>query len=392
MAMQKSNKVRLLWVVEKELDAQPNKSRLIEMITHLQQSCAVQLLADYRHKEVQPKVFHNRIIYYYSSKIRYIKRFTRYISQCRVFRSMLKSFQPNIVLFDGGNLPLFKYAVSMRQKYKLRLIFDVRTLPVDSKALRNWISGKLLVSCLRYAAKRFDGITYITHMMKQYCTEKYGLHTHLSTIYTSGVNPELFSPSTVTSDSRPFTILYHGAISKQRKIDNAIKAMSLLKDLDIRLVLLGNGNGLEDLRKLVESLKIKNRVSFNKPVDYEEVPKWINRCDAGILPFHNWDGWNVSSPIKLFEYLACAKPVIVTDIPAHRNVLDDSDFAFWAKESSPQDIAAAIGQAYDKRKDFKHFASEARKLVLDKYTWAKQANKLKQFFDFVLSNNPLSES
>jgi len=201
------------------------------------------------------------------------------------------------------------------------------------------------------------------------------------------VNAEMFSPSGQVSPSAPFTIIYHGVIAKRRRIDNAIQAISLLEGIDIRLVLLGNGDALEYLRKLAERLGIQNRVSFNSPVGYEEVPKWINRCDAGILPFPDWDGWNVSSFIKLLEYLACGKPVIVTDIPAHRNVLEDSDFAFWAKQSSPRDIAAAIRQAYNKRKDFEHLGSEARKLVLYKYTWAKQANKLKQFLDFVISNS-----
>jgi len=85
--------------------------------------------------------------------------------------------------------------------------------------------------------------------------------------------------------------------------------------------------------------------------------------------------------------LAYGKHVIVTNIPAHRSVLGDSDFAFWAKQGSPREIAEAVRQAYNKRKDFEYLGSEARKLVLNKYTWAKQANKLKQFLDFVLLNN-----
>jgi len=392
MTTQQSNKIRVLWFDDMEFDLLPHKSRLVEIIAHLQEDCAVQLLAYYRHQRVQPKVFHNKIVYYNSSKIPYIKRLTRHISQCRIFRSMLESFRPNIVLFDCDNLILLKYAVSVRQKYKLKLIFDVRTLPVDRRVLRNWINGKLWGSCLRYAAKHFDGITYITELMKQHCIKKYRLHPHPNIVWTSAVNPQLFCPSGETLPSGPFTILYHGIIAKQRKIDNVVKAVSLLEDIDIRFVLLGDGDGLEDLRQLVEDLGIQNRVSFNRPVSYEEVPEWINRCDAGILPFQSWDGWNVSSPIKLFEYLACGKPVIVTDIPAHRNVLRDSDFAFWAKQSTPQDIAEAIRQAYSKRGDFQHLGLEARKLVLENYTWAEQAKKLEQFFDFVLSNNRVNYS
>jgi glycosyltransferase involved in cell wall biosynthesis len=105
---------------------------------------------------------------------------------------------------------------------------------------------------------------------------------------------------------------------------------------------------------------------------------------VGILPFQDWHGWNVSSPIKLFEYLACGKPVVVTDIPAHRNVLKDAEFAFWARQSSPEHIAGAIRQAYERRKDFGHMASNARQFVMGEYTWERQAEKLKLFCDSLL--------
>ena len=383
MAMQKSNKVRLLWIIEKELDITPSTSRVIEIITHLQEHYTIQLLADYCNKKLQPDVLDNEIVYYHAAKTPYVKRVTRYVSQLLVFRSVSKSFQPHIAIFETCNLVLLKYAVTRRRKHNLRLIFDVRTLPVEIDVFRNWINSRLQVLSLRYAARHFDGITYITNQMKDHCIEKYGLHPHASTVWTSGVNAELFSSSTGNSPSHPFTIMYHGIIERQRQIDNVIKAISLLRDVDIRFVLLGTGSGLEDLRRLVESLGLKDRVSFMKPVEYNEVPKWINRCDAGILPFQNWEGWNVSSPIKLFEYLACGKPVIVTDIPAHRNVLGNADCAFWAKESSPQDIAAAIGQAYDKRNDSEHVRLNARKLVLDGYTWSKQAQKISKFLEDV---------
>ena len=381
--MKKSEKVKLLWISDREFDVGSSIRAWSEMIVNLQESYDIQFLAAYRHKKVQPKIFHNEIIYYGSAQTPYIKRLTRYISQIRAFNSVLKSFKPDIVLFNCVNSFLLKHAVSMRRKYNLRLVYDIRTLPVEESVIRNWINGILLRSCLRYAAKYFDGVTYITDSMKQYCIDKYKLHPHQNIVWTSGVNPELFCPSQMAVPSDHFTILYHGVIARQRRIDNAIKAISSLKDIDVHLVLLGNGDGLEDLKSLVERLGIQDRVSFHNPVSLEEVPKVINSCDAGIIPLQNWDGWNVSSPIKLFEYLACAKPVIVTDIPAHRLVLGNYDFAFWAKESSPENIAKAVRQAYSRRRDFERLGSEARKLALDTYTWSKQAQKLDKFLEKV---------
>jgi glycosyltransferase involved in cell wall biosynthesis len=272
----------------------------------------------------------------------------------------------------------------LRRKHGTRVIQDVRTVSVSHSEYRNYVFDGLLASCLRYAARYLDGVTYITDEMRQYCTKQYDLPPHPSAIWTSGVNPELFSPPKTASDSDGLNILYHGGIARRRNIESVIRAMPLLADIDIRLALLGDGDGLESLKQLAASSGQEERISFEKPVAYEEVPDRINRHDVGILPFKDWSGWNVSSPIKLFEYMACGKPVIVTNIPAHRNVLQDSPFAFWANEGSPEDIAKAIRQVYYRRDDLKHLGSEARKLVMAKHTWARQADKLKLFCDSVL--------
>jgi glycosyltransferase involved in cell wall biosynthesis len=374
---------KILWLTDNEFDTQRYTSRLVEVISHLQKSCEVQLVTSYAHEKVQPTEFHNKIVYYRMAKLPYAKAVTRFIAQCRIFRKMVKSFRPDIVIFNALNPILMRYAASLRQKHEMKLIYDVRTLSVSHNVYRNYVFDGLLASCLRYAARHFDGITYITDEMRQYCTDKYSLRPHESTIWTSGVNPDIFSPSRAASGSEGLTILYHGAVARRRNIDSIIRAMPLLADIDARLVLLGDGDGLQSLEQLVERSGLGKQVSFEKPVAYEEVPNWINRHDIGILPFKDWDGWNVSSPIKLFEYLACGKPVIVTNIPAHCNVLQDSPFAFWANQGSPEDIAQAIRHAYKKRKDFVSLGSEARKLALAKHTWASQAEKLKLFCNSV---------
>ncbi len=378
---------RILWITDNEFDTQTWTTRLVEVISSLQKSYDIQLVTSYSRRKIQPEVFNRDIAYYSTAKRRGAKAVTRFIEQCRIFRKTVETFRPDIVLINAWNPVLVRRAVSARQKSNMRVIFDTRTLPVSHSKVRNGFWGAMLASCLRNTAKDLDGITYITETMRRYCIEKYQLPPHANAVWSSGVNPEVFRPSSVTGDSDHFGILYHGCIARQRRIDNVIKALSLLKDMDIHFFLLGDGDCVADLKQLARTTGMEDRVSFHGPVANDQVPAWINRCDAGILPFQDWQGWNVSSPIKLFEYLACGKPVIVTDIPAHRGVLKDAEFAFWAEQSTPEQIAKAIRQAHEKRKDFRRLASEARELVLREYTWERQAEELKRFCDSLLQSN-----
>ena len=63
---------------------------------------------------------------------------------------------------------------------------------------------------------------------------------------------------------------------------------------------------------------------FTMQVDYEDVPKYISMSDVAIIPLPDMHYWRSQSPLKLLEYLAMTKTVIISDIPAHRAVIGDA--------------------------------------------------------------------
>jgi glycosyltransferase involved in cell wall biosynthesis len=160
------------------------------------------------------------------------------------------------------------------------------------------------VSKLQIASGNFDGITYITDEMRRYCVEKYGLPQHRSEVWSSGVDIEHFRPDSIRKEQSIFRLFYHGTVADNRGLQNVIHALALVKNKEIRFTILGKGTGVKEIKRLCEKLDLGDRVELLHPVPYEDVPYYVNRSDAGILPFPNWPGWNTSSPIKLFEYLA----------------------------------------------------------------------------------------
>jgi glycosyltransferase involved in cell wall biosynthesis len=280
-----------------------------------------------------------------------------------------------------------RYATFFKKKFGTKLVSDVRTLPVSNDVIYRNTSDKLFSLNLRYAARSFDGITYITEEMKRFCFSNYNLPPHFNAIWTSGVNPDLFCPKDGIYSNGPLRFLYHGAINKKRGLDNVIKALPLLNDIDSTLHLLGQGDAVNTLRNLAADLGVNDRVIFQDPIDYQEVPNWINCGHVGILPFPDWPGWNTSSPIKLFEYLSCGRPVVVTKIPALKDVLHKQEFAFWAEESTPEALAKAMLRASENRQHFGPLGRAARDHILANHTWEFQANKLSEFLVKVLNAN-----
>lgn len=355
----------------------------MELIDILRKRFVIKVLMGYRNKNLKPDAGKLSINYYDSIKVPVLNRLTTYLTQMQAFSLLILSFRPDIIVFDITNPLLLLRALSLKKKKDNapKLILDIRTLPVLSNVVDRYIFNKIFRINLRFAAKHFDGITYITEEMRNFCISRYDLPLHQSVIWTSGVNPDRFRAGTCKCEDKTLILLYHGAIDKKRGIDNVINALPLLKDIDVRLDLLGGGDALNDLKKLTLRLGVMDKVSFLNRISYNDVPKWINHGHVGILPLPDWPGWNTSSPLKLFEYLSCGKPVIVNDIPAHRNVLRGEELAFWIKDTSPKEIAKVIRRVYEQKWKLKSLKNMARSVILTRHTWQHQANILGQFLE-----------
>jgi len=160
-----------------------------------------------------------------------------------------------------------------------------------------------------------------------------------------------------------------------------IEAVNLLRDegVDIVLLLVGDGSARSALQNTINSLNLEDRVIFKGPVQHEEIPLYISLADVGILPFPRILWWRVSSPLKLMEYLAMGKPVIVTDIEAHRDVINSNKCGFFIPSNHPRHIAKGILEAYGKKNHLQEIGQAGRNLIQDMYTWDNQARKLEEY-------------
>jgi len=371
--------MRILWFVDILFDVNLDRVTWIEMVRVLQRNHDVHIISRYRKNKIQVGALKNRIQYIDSSGIPFVNRFIIYWKQARSFEDFIQKLNPDVVVFDSNNFFLLKKAARLEKKYGYKTVLDVRTIPVSAYKVKYKMESYLFRKSLEFASRELHGISYITREMREYCGKEFDLEEHCSGAWTSGVDIHHFTPRERKEEKKTFTLIYHGNITLNRGLDHLIRAAVLLEKDNIRIELLGSGNGLEDLKNLASRLGLERQVIFKPPVPYSQVPDHIQKADVGVLPFPDWPGWNTSSPIKLFEYLSCAKPVVATRIPAHLNVLQGREFVFWAEKSDPEELARAIRKAYEKREEFGKITKKAREFVKVHYTWKKQAKRLETF-------------
>lgn len=371
--------MRILWFVDILFDASPDRITWIEAVRFLQKENEVHLIVRFKNKKEQFKELKSPIIYIESSSILFMRRFSAYQNQIRNFEKFIQKFSPDILLFNTYNFFLLKKAHQLKNKYGYRTVLDIRSLPVTTSRVRRAVRSYFFRKNLRFASREFNGATYITEEMRSFCQKMFRLPEHKSEIWSSGVNIKRFNITKEKTPRKKFTLIYHGNLAKNRGLDSLVKALAFLKSYDIEVLLIGAGSGLTHLKRLSVEWGLESKVNFKPPVPYQEIPNHIQGADAGVLPFPNWEGWNTSSPLKLFEYLACGKPVVATKIPAHWNVLKGKEFVFWAEKNTSEALADAVLRAYEKRNEYEDLSKKAREFVKFEYTWEKQAEKLGNF-------------
>ena len=380
--MLRPHKPRLLWIAVKLFDKSVDKATWLETMSCLDEDFDVHFLTAWRDKPQNISVCGKPVRYFPQYGRGFLRKVTRHLLMKKAARKEIAGLSPDLILLNcNHNLGIAKSVLKVSKRIQAPVILDVRTLPSTESSGPAWESfGKNL----DFACRSFAGVTYITDEMRRYCADCYRLPEHQSAIWTSGVNADAFGLAKSAPDDGPFRLIYHGGIiSANRGLDRLIQAIDLVRELDVRLTLISSLREPEAI-DWIDKLNLHDHVTLIDTIPHQDVPAQIQRCHAGILPFPSCDIWNTSSPIKLFEYMACGKAVIVTDIPAHRNVLDGRPFAFFAPDASPKALAGAIRQAHAHRDQFGPLGQAAREQVLAEHTWARQAERLTLFLKQLL--------
>lgn len=178
-------------------------------------------------------------------------------------------------------------------------------------------------------------------------------------------------------------VMYVGHLYGWKGVDTVLKAAKLLDDKkDMLFVVVGGdaGEQKEFLAKMKEA-GIENMLPLgNQPK--KEIPKYLRSADILLLPNSGKSEESVkyTSPIKMFEYMASGVPIIASDLPSLKEVLNGENSLF-VKPDNPQSLAEGIEKLLDDKKLSEKFAMRAKSDV-QKYTWDEYAKKILDFISY----------
>ena len=106
-----------------------------------------------------------------------------------------------------------------------------------------------------------------------------------------------------------FTVFFSGNFGLAQGLKSIINAAEILKDFPIKFILIGDGVKKNQIIKLVNRKKINN-IFFYDPVSRDELINWIKKASLCIVPLKDDPLFKTALPSKMFEYMACSKPIL----------------------------------------------------------------------------------
>ncbi|MCP9760668.1 glycosyltransferase [Aquitalea sp. S1-19] len=288
----------------------------------------------------------------------------------RVFDAAL-ALQPDVVHFHDPEL--VPAALRLKQA-GIKVIYDVHEDMPRQILGKHWIPGALrpLVAgsverVEDWAVQRFDAIVTSTPHI---CDRFLSRNSRSVAICNFPILAELVRDT--PWEARRNEVCYLGSISRIRGIAPIIAA---LPDTGVRL----NLAGLWSEAGLYEEMQREAgwaRVNDLGVLDRSGVGEVLARSKIGLVTLFPTPNYVDALPIKLFEYMAAGMPVIASDFPVWRAIVDDAGCGLLVDPQDPQAIAAAIRELMADEARAQTMGEAGRAAVLAKYSWAAEGEKL----------------
>ncbi len=200
--------------------------------------------------------------------------------------------------------------------------------------------------------------------------------------------PEPTAPPEEKASARPW-IIYQGALNAGRGLEQAIEAMN---EVNARLVLAGEGDLSEELRRRAADLNIDKKIFFAGYVQPEELTKLTPRATLGLnLLEEKGQSYYHSLANKFFSYVQAGIPQLCIDFPEYRLLNESFEVALLIDNISPSGIAAGLNKLLEDKELYKRLQENCLK-ARKHWTWTKEARKLTALLDRISGTGEMSSN
>ncbi|MBX4206010.1 glycosyltransferase, partial [Candidatus Microgenomates bacterium] len=190
-------------------------------------------------------------------------------------------------------------------------------------------------------------------------------------------------------DNDDLIILGVGRLVAKKGFKYLIKAsVKLIKNFkNVYFVLIGDGEQRIYLENLTKRLKIDSHFKFLGNISYSIINNYYNMTDIFILPSVRDEKGNLDDQsVAVMDAMVCAKPIVTTDFPGYRKVVNSNVNGILVQEKDVNGIYKALNSLLKSKNLRRVMGDRARKTILNDFSWKKIGGQYTNLFNNLMSN------
>lgn len=190
---------------------------------------------------------------------------------------------------------------------------------------------------------------------------------------------ELHTPNSTPMEERPLEFTYVGTISEDRNIYRMIEAVSRVPGQNARFRLAGKFS-VPEMQRRAEEMPGWACVKFEGWTSRDGVAKILADGRAGLVVLKPVPHEMQTLPIKLFEYMAAGMPVISSDFPIWREIVDSARCGLLIDPMDTDALVAAMQWILENPREAQAMGERGRNAVVERFNWKLEAFTLVKFY------------
>ena len=191
-----------------------------------------------------------------------------------------------------------------------------------------------------------------------------------------------------TWEEKPKVVLYQGNIAHGRGLLSLIGSLAHLPD-NVYLAMVGpqDPEFVSQARHTAGEAGVQDRILWFDAVPRQQLDSFTVSADVGVMFYEPTCRNNyLCAPNKLYDYMMAGLPLVASDLPEPRRVLDETGAGVAVDSSQPSAIAAGIRHVLSDRKRWEAMSAEGRQAAVSTYCWERQVDKLLGVYQTALAN------
>lgn len=279
-------------------------------------------------------------------------------------------------------------AILLSKIYSVKVILEVNGLKIDEldaqKNCLNIISKKIIGPLETLAERNVDAIRVVTREIKNDLVAR-GVDEKKIKVIENGANVDIFKPidkkaislfkQKIGINSLDKVVIFVGSFYSWQGIEYLIQAAPDILEVytNVRFLIVGDGIMKTKWIQLVNELKISDKFIFTGRVPYEAVPLYINTSDICVTPKKPIKSGY--SPLKLYEYMACCKPVVATRTNGFE-IIEEYNAGILINPDNSREFADAIKTLLHNNTLRIKYGRNGREYVIKNHSWESVVKKV----------------